>query len=180
MTPQQHKALLRSLIRRIILTCPQPDEIDAKVVWVSGAMTQLSIRPPVHRIRDLRDYDQLLARLRSLSEQGYHDAQIAAQLTAEGFRSARSPTVLPSLVTRLRHAAGIVSVTAQFRSREKLDGWWATWGLARALHVDRNWLYAKIQDGSLPAHRHPVIGQYLIPNDPEVFKRLAAQVPSRS
>jgi Recombinase/Recombinase zinc beta ribbon domain len=180
LTLEHQKALLRSLIRRIILTRPQPDEIDAKVVWVSGAMTPLSIRPPVRLTRDLREYDQLLARLRILSEQGYHDRQIAAQLTTEGFRSARSPAVLPSLVTRLRHAAGIVSVTAQFRSREKLDGCWTTWGLARALRVDRNWLYAKIQAGSLPAHRHPVIGQYLIPDDPEIFKRLAAQVPSRS
>ena len=179
LTPEQQKALLRSLIRRIILTRSHPDEIDAKVVWVSGAMTQLSIRPPVHLTRELRDYDQLVARLRILSEQGYHDREIAAQLTAEGFRSARSPAVLPSLVTRLRHAAGIVSVTAQFRSREKLDGCWTTWGLARALHVDRNWLYEKIQEGSLPAHRHPVIGQYLIPDDPEVFKRLAVHVPSR-
>jgi hypothetical protein len=143
-------------------------------------MTPLSIRPPVRLTRDLREYDQLLGRLRTLSEQGYHDRQIAAQLTAEGFRSARSPAVLPSLVTRLRHAAGIVSVTAQFRSQEKLDGCWTTYGLARALRVDRNWLYAKIQAGSLPAHRHPVSGQYLIPDDPEIFKRLAAQVPSRS
>jgi len=143
-------------------------------------MSRLSIRPPVQFTRDLRDYDQMLVRLRTLSEQGYHDREIAAQLTAEGFRSARSPTVLPSLVTRLRRVGGIVSVTAQFRSREKLDGCWTTWGLARALHVDRNWLYAKIQQGLLPAHRHPVIGQYLIPDDPEVVKRLAAQIPSRS
>jgi hypothetical protein len=180
LTLEHQKTLLRSLIRRIILTRPQRDEVDAAVVWVSGAMSRLSIRPPVQFTRDLRDYDQMLARLRALSEQGYHDSEIAAQLTAEGFRSARRPTVLPSLVTRLRRAGGIVSVTAQFRSREKLDGCWTTWGLARALHVDRNWLYAKIQQGLLPAHRHPVIGQYLIPDDPEVVKRLAAQIPSRS
>jgi len=180
LTLEHQKALLRSLIRRIILIRPQPDEVDATVVWVSGAMSRLSIRPPVQFTRDLRDYDQMLVRLRTLSEQGYHDREIAAQLTAEGFRSARSPTVLPSLVTRLRREGGIVSVTAQFRSREKLDGCWTTWGLARALHVDRNWLYAKIQQGLLPAHRHPVIGQYLIRDDPEVVKRLAAQIPSRS
>jgi DNA invertase Pin-like site-specific DNA recombinase len=179
-TPEQQKALLRSLIRRIILTRPQPDEVDAKVVWVSGAVSRLSIRPPVQLTRDLRDYDQLLVRLRTLSEQGYHDREVAAQLTAEGFRSARRPTVLPSLVTRLRHAAGLVSLTAQFRSQEKMENCWTIWGLARALHVDRNWLYVKIHEGTLPAHRHPVIGQYLIPDDPDVFKWLAAHVPSRS
>jgi DNA invertase Pin-like site-specific DNA recombinase len=179
LTPEQQKALLRSLIRRVILTRPQPDEIEAQVVWVSGAMTRLSIRPPVQLTRDLRDYEQLLARLRTLSEQGYHDGEIAAQLTAEGFRSARSPAVLPSLVKRLRSAGGIVSVTAQFRRQEKIEGCWTIWGLARALQVDRNWLYAKIHEGTLPAHRHPVIGHYLIPDDPQVFQWLAAHVPSR-
>jgi hypothetical protein len=149
-------------------------------VWVSGAVSRLSIRPPVQLTRDLRDYDQLIARLRTLSEPGYHDRAIAAQLTAEGFRSARRPTVLPSLVTRLRHAAGLLSLTAQFRSQEKMEGYWTIWGLARALHVERNWLSAKIQEGTVPARRHPVIGQYLIPADPEVFQQLVAQIPSRS
>ncbi len=178
LTVEQQKAVLRSLIRRIILTRPKPDEVEAKVVWVSGAMTRLSIRPPVHLTRDLRDHNQLVARIRALSEQGYHDGEIARQLTAEGFRSARSSTVLPSLVKRVRQAEGLVSLTAQFRSQEKVEGCWTTWGLARALKVNRDWLYVQIHAGTLPAQRHPVLGQYLIPDDPEVFKYLAAHVPT--
>ena len=177
LTVEQQKELLRSLIRRIILTRPKPDEVEAKVVWVSGAMTRLSIRPPVHLTRDLRDHDQLVARIQALSMQGHHDGEIARQLTEEGFRSARSNTVLPSLVKRVRQAEGLVSLTAQFRSQEKIEDCWTTWGLARALNVDRNWLYARIHAGTLPAQRHPVLGQYLIPDDPEVFKQLAAHVP---
>jgi DNA invertase Pin-like site-specific DNA recombinase len=177
LTAEQQKELLRSLIRRIILTRPKPDEVEAKVVWVSGAMTRLSIRPPVQLTRDLRDHDQLVARIRALSAQGYHDGEIAQHLTVEGFRSARSNTVLPSLVKRVRQAEGLVSLTAQFRSQEKIEDCWTTWGLARALNVDRNWLYARIHAGTLPAQRHPVLGQYLIPDDPEVFKQLAAHVP---
>ena len=38
--------------------------------------------------------------------------------------------------------------------------------------VDRDRLYARIKDGTLPATRHPVIGHYLIPNDPVVFAQL--------
>jgi hypothetical protein len=177
LTAAQQKELLRSLIRRIILTRPRPDEVEAKVVWVSGAMTCLSIRPPVHLTRDLRDHDQFVARIRALSAQGYHDGEIARQLTEEGFRSARSNTVLPSLVKRVRQAEGLVSLTAQFRSQKKIEGCWTTWGLARALNVNRDWLYVQIHAGILPAQRHPVLGQYLIPDDPEVFKYLAAHVP---
>ena len=95
-------------------------------------MTPLSIRPPVHLTRDLRDHDQLVARIQALSALGYHDGEIARHLTAEGFRSARSSTVLPSLVKRVRQAEGVVSLTAQFRSQEKREGCWTTWGLARA------------------------------------------------
>ena len=178
LTAEQQTEVLCSLIRRIILIRPKPDEVEARVVWVSGAMTCLSIRPPVHLTRDLRDHDQFVARIRALSTQGYHDGEIARQLTEEGFRSARSNTVLPSLVKRVRQAEGLVSLTAQFRSQEKIEGCWTTWGLARALNVDRDWLYARIHAGILPAQRHPVIGQYLIPDDPAVFKQLAAQVPA--
>jgi hypothetical protein len=179
LTPEQQKEVLRSLIRRIILTRPRLDEVEAKVVWVSGAMTRLVIHPPVYLTRDLGNYDQLVTRIRGLSEQGTHDGEIARHLTLEGFRSARSSTVLPSLVKRVRQAEGIVSLTAQFCRQEKIGGCWTIWGLARALNVDRDWLYTRIQTGILPAQRHPLIGYYLIPDDPDLFKQLAEQVPSR-
>jgi len=37
LTPAQQKEVLRSLIRRVILTRPTPDTVEARVVWVSGA-----------------------------------------------------------------------------------------------------------------------------------------------
>jgi len=52
------------------------------------------------------------------------------------------------------------------------------WGLARALHVDRDWLYARIKDGTLPATRHPVIGHSLIPDDPGLLAQLQARLPA--
>ena len=48
-------------------------------------------------------------------------------------------------------------------------------GLAQELDVHRNWLYTRIHDRTLPATRHPVTGQYLVPDDPEVLARLRAQ-----
>jgi len=48
------------------------------------------------------------------------------------------------------------------------------WGLTRALHVDRDWLYARIKDGTLPAARHPVSGHYLSPDDPRLLAQLHA------
>jgi len=167
------------LIRRVVLTRPQPDTVEANVIWVSGAMTPLVIHPPVWRLADLSGHERLVARVRELSAEGYHDKEVARQLSAEGFRSPRSEQVLPSLVTRIRRARGQLTVTAQFRQQEKIEGQWTIWGLARALQVDRNWLYVRIQAGRLPATRHPIIGHYLIPDDPEVLEQLKAERPPR-
>ena len=171
------KELLRCLIRRVLVTRPQPDTVEATVVWVSGATTRLTVHPPVAHTADLSDYDRLVARTVELIAAGHQDGAIARQLTAEGFRSARSADVPTTLVTRLRRQVGQPSLTTQFRAQEKIDGQWTVWGLARALNVDRNWLYARIKAGSLPATRHPVIGYYLIPDEPAMFRQLVAQRP---
>src|SRR5258708_17823694 len=49
LTPAQQKELLRSLIRRIIVTRPTPDTVEARVVWDSGADTPFSAHPPISR-----------------------------------------------------------------------------------------------------------------------------------
>ncbi len=41
------KELLRSVIRRIILTRPQADAIEVKLVWVSGAVSLVAAQPPI-------------------------------------------------------------------------------------------------------------------------------------
>lgn len=163
----------------MVLSRPQPDRVEANVVWVTGAMTPLVVHPPVWRLADLADQERLVARVQELSAEGYHDKDIACRLSAEGFRSPRSEQFLPSLVTRIRRAHGQITLTAQFRRQEKGEGQWTIWGLARALQVDRNWLYVRIQDGRLPATRHPIIGHYLIPDDPDILEQLKTERPPR-
>ena len=178
LTPAHQKELLRGLIRRVVLTKPQPDTVVATVVWVSGAMTPLTTRPPLNRTANLSEYDRLVARVGELCADGYQDGAIARQLTTEGFRSAHHDHVPTTLVTRLRRQHGFPSLTTQFRQQVHIDGQWTVWGLARALHVDRDWLYARIKDGTLPATRHPVSGHYLIPDDPAVLAQLKARLPA--
>jgi hypothetical protein len=66
-----------------------------------------------------------------------------------------------------------------FRGQDQIAGQWTVWGLSRALQVDRNWLYVRIHADLIPATRHPVIGHYLIPDDPALLEHLRAQRPSR-
>jgi hypothetical protein len=177
LTPAHKKDLLRALIRRVVVTRPRPDSVEATIVWVSGVTTRLTVQPPVAHAIDLSSYDRLVARLVELVAAGYQDHAIAEQLTAEGFRSAHYAHVPITLVTRLRRQQHQPSLTTQFRGREKIDGQWTVWGLSRALAVDRNWLYTRIKTGALPATRHPLIGHYLILDEPQLLDQLEAQRP---
>jgi DNA invertase Pin-like site-specific DNA recombinase len=175
LTPAHRKELLRSLVRHVIVSRPRPDTVEAQVVWVSGAVTPLALHPPILRGADVSDYEAFVARVLELGAAGHHDRTIAERLTAEGFRSARRSTVPVSLVGEIRRARGQVAVTEQFKTEAKLDGQWTVQGLAREVGVHRNWLYARIRAGRLPATRHPVTRHYLIPDDPDLIRELTAQ-----
>jgi DNA invertase Pin-like site-specific DNA recombinase len=173
--PAQQKALLRSLIRRVVLIRPRPDTVAVRIVWISGAVSPLEVHPRINRARDVADYERLVERIVALSREGHPDREIARQLTAEGFRSARTAQVPYRLVVRVRTAQGIPSLTEQLKRGDKFAGQWTIGGLARALGVDRNWIYYRIQQGRLPAQRHPVTGHYLIRDDPRLLDQLRPQ-----
>jgi len=120
-------------------------------------------------------YERLVERILALGAQGYQDPEIARQVTAEGFRSARSARIPASLVGEIRRARGQISLTEQFKTQAKVEGQWTVFGLAQELAVHRNWLYTRIHKGTLPATRHSVTGHYLIADEPELLAKLRAQ-----
>lgn len=133
LTPAHQKDLLRSLIRRVILTRSAPARLEVTLVWISGAITPLAVPLPTYRTTDLAAYAELAARVAVLSQTGASDQAIAAQVSAEGFHAARQPTVSAELVGKLRRAQGGVAVRQQFRTQARIDGQWTTHGLAQAL-----------------------------------------------
>jgi DNA invertase Pin-like site-specific DNA recombinase len=179
LTAVQQKALLRSLIRRIILTRPQPDTVEVKVIWVSGAISLLRVEPRLHRAVDRGDYARLVERILALSGAGYQDPAIARQLTAEGFRSARSQEVPVELVYKVRHAHGQPARTEQFRRQAKIEGCWTVGGLAQEMQVTSNWLRKQIRLGRVPATRDPTTGRYLIADGAEVLEALKTCIAAR-
>jgi DNA invertase Pin-like site-specific DNA recombinase len=176
LSPLHKKELLRSLIRRVILTRPRPDIVDVKVVWVSGAMSLLTVHPPIHRAAALSEYARVVDRVLALSAEGYPDAEIARRLTAEGFRSARRPAVPKTWVAKIRRSHRQPSLADQFRWQDQIDGQWTVRGLARHLQVKRSWVYHHLAAGHIPTTRHPATGHYLIPNDPSLLAQLQARL----
>jgi DNA invertase Pin-like site-specific DNA recombinase len=176
---EHKKEMLRSLIRRTVLSRPQSERTEIRIVWISGAVSTLSVPQPLRRVRDLSGYEEMVERILTLSAEGYTDAKIARNLTEEGFRAARSKEGIPRVfITDVRCERGISSVFETQKGREKLEGSWTVLGLAKALGVSHNRIYRLIHNGSLTTERHPKTGRYLIADDPELIaglrRRLAA------
>lgn len=180
LTVSQKKQLLRSLISRVVLSRPEQDVVEARIVWVSGAYSILCVNPPVlHRTTQLGNYQELVERILELAAEGHQDTEIARRLTKEGFRSARLPYVNRELVEKIRAKHGQPSLTGSQYSREKIDGCWGAPGLARRLGTSECWLRAKITEGTIPAHRHPTTRRWLIPDDPVLMERLEKLAAAR-
>src|SRR5262249_14419604 len=54
-----------------------PDTLEATVVWVSGAVTPLTLHPPIQPTADLGGYETFVARVLALGAAGYQDQEIA-------------------------------------------------------------------------------------------------------
>lgn len=176
----QKKELLRSLIRRVVLSRPEQDGVEAKVVWVSGAYSVLRVTPPVlHRTNQLGNYEGLVERILKLASEGHQDTEIARRLSEEGFRSARLPYVTRPLVEKIRAKHGQPSLTGNQYSCEKIEGCWSAPGLARRLGVSEEWVRKKASEGAIPAERHPTTKRWLIPDDPVLLERLKKLAASR-
>jgi hypothetical protein len=180
LSPSQKKELLRSLIRRVVLSRPEQDAVEAKIVWVSGAYSVVRVNPPVlHRTTQLGNHEELVERILELAVEGHQDTEIARRLTEEGFRSARLPYVTRPLVEKIRAKHGQPSLTGSQYCREKIDGCWSAPGLARRLGVSEEWVRKKAAGGAIPAERHPTTKRWLIPDDPVLLERLEKLAASR-
>ncbi len=132
----------------------------------------MRVRSPINRVADVSGYDQLVERVLELSEEGYPDAEIARLLTEEGFHSAHSEDIPRALVVKLRLRHESRSVLRRFTHKEKVDGYWTVYGLARELGVNRGWVYTRIHSQTIPATCYRHSGCYVIEDDPELIARL--------
>ncbi len=170
---------MRSLVARVILTRTKPDEVEVKIVWVSGHFSVQQVTPPIHRQQDVSRYTEFVARLHTLYEHGYTDAHMASQLTGEGFHTACNHAVSSRTVLTIRRQHGWVSHYHRHRRADQVEGQWTIHGLAKALGVDRDWFYRRIYAGRLRApdvERLPGYGNYVIRDDPALLQRLRDEV----
>jgi DNA invertase Pin-like site-specific DNA recombinase len=175
----QKKELLRSLISHVIVRRPAPDQIALRIVWISGCHTDRTTLTVIHREQDVSGYEQLVERIYQLWQQGHKDEAMAAQLTGEGFHSARSSHVAPKSVMKIRLAHGWYLPFEQMRGVEEVDGYLTARGLAKRIQVDESTVHRFIYKGVIPAEyvtRDPPACVYLIRNDEQLLARLRQRV----
>jgi hypothetical protein len=175
----EKKELLRCLISEVILRRVEADTVEARIVWVSGHYTIKQARAPIHRDQNVSGYDQMVLRIEALLEQGLNNGQIAAQLSREGFHSARHSGVSAKCVQKIRLKQGWYLNLHRSRGAFQLDGFLTPRGLAARLGVERTWVYNRIYSGRIDpshVHRDPQSNIHLIQDDPDLISRLRQQI----
>ncbi len=123
---QQHKkALLRTLIDKVVVHRLARDQMQARIVWKGGETTTLLIPVPIGTFKDLAGAETMQRLILERSVAGIPDEAIAQELTELGYRSPMGLVVLPSTVRGIRLKLPltliligfmIVSITERFTS----------------------------------------------------------------
>lgn len=166
--------MLRCLISRVILSRPTPDNTNIKIVWISGGYWEINASTNTKKTSDIHNYGALLKRIKCLWKSKISDKQMARQLTEEGFRSARTATLLPHTIMRIRVSQGWRSSPGKLGPRRVPEGCLSASGLAKRLGISRITIYRYLKAGKIDSKyilKH-TRGTLLIKDDPGLIKSL--------
>src|SRR4029434_11113345 len=82
----QKKALLRCLLDKVVVQRVGRDQVQIRIVWRGGAVTECVILIPVGSLAELSTGQELEARVLALHKMGKRDEDIVQELSAAGFR----------------------------------------------------------------------------------------------
>lgn len=171
-TSTDRKDIIRCLVDRVDVAAHSNSEfMDVTIHWKGRFTSQHEIPRSVGTYRQLRDYNDLVQRLRDLHEKGLTISQIAEQLNEEGFvpprrRGRYTGRILAPLLKQL----GLVG---EHRRTDILrsDEWWVR-DLAKELGVGTQKVYYWIKQQWLHARRSPLRKHWIAWADADEIKRL--------
>jgi Recombinase/Recombinase zinc beta ribbon domain len=169
----QKKSLLRSLIDKVVVHRVggrRGDRIHLRVVWRGGATTSVDLPVSVGRFADRTGAAEMEATILRLARQGRSDTDIAATLTAQGHRSARGATVLPSTVKTIRLRYRLLNSESQSHPRH-VEGYLTIPQLAEKLKIPRHWISDRIHNGTIVVEKDPATRCYLFPDNPDTLRQ---------
>ena len=167
----QKKAFLRCLIDKVVIQRAVRDCVRTRIVWRGGADSLLEIPIAVGAFSALSGAKELEEKMVALIKQGWSDAEIAEQLTAEGARSPRREKVIESTVRNIRLKHGI-KVNRNHPHRHRPPGHLPIAQLSQLIEAPQHWIYFQIRSGRIIVNRDPVTRHYLFPDQPKTIKLL--------
>ena len=173
-TDADRKQLIRHLIERVQVTVAGTSEkAEVQVVWAGGHRTTAQITRPVASLTQLSYYPQLAQRARELAHAGLTHAQIAAQLTTEGFRPPkRCEAFTAAAVSDLLRAAGAQQSRNPARRPALTQHEWWLRDLADHLGMSHITLDSWVRRGWAAGYLHPTIKRIVVRAGPAEVKRL--------
>ena len=171
----QKKALLRSLIDKVVIHRLAPDQVQTRVVWRGGATTSDVVRVTVGKFAWLSGAAEMEATIQRMATEGHSDAAIAEHLTEAGHRSPRADRVLESTVRLTRLRLGILRRAHQSHPRH-VEGFLTIPQLAKKLGVSRWWISDRIANGTIKAKKDEKKKCYLFPDTPAMLAEMKALI----
>ena len=173
-TDADRKQLIRHLVERVQVTVLGTSEkAEVQVVWAGGHRTAAQITRPVASLTQLSYYPQLAERACELADAGLTHAQIAAQLTTEGFRPPkRCEAFTAAAVSDLLRAAGAQRPRSPARRPPLAEHEWWLRDLAACLGMSAITLDSWVRRGWAAGYLHPAINRIVVRADPAEVQRL--------
>ena len=178
LTQQQKKALLRSLIDKVVIRRVRRDTVHARVVWKGGEVTIAEIPIPVGSLAELSQAKEMESQIVQLASEGHSDEEIAQRLTRAGYRSPLRRVVLPSTVKTIRLRHRIMIIRHQSHPRQ-IAGHLTVPQLVEKLGVSHHWIYDRIHNGTIQVTKDRETGLYLFPDQAKTLERFRKLVAGK-
>jgi DNA invertase Pin-like site-specific DNA recombinase len=152
------KTIIRHLIERIVIGVQDDSEyVDVAVHWAGGFVSHHELVRPVGHFEQLRNFDQIMDQAIRMMEGGRSNAEIAARLNKEGYRSPQGRPFTVHLVRNLLRNRGIARFRVPKEGMSVLlgrDEWWPE-ELARHLGMPRSTLCSWCRRGWILGRQLP-------------------------
>lgn len=168
--PSQKKALLRSLIQKVVLQRQTTGQVQLRLVWKGGAVTETQVVLRVAAWSSLPNATEVQAEILRLARNGLSDEWIAFSLSQQGFRSSYVEHLPLGTVTRYRTNQRVPSpISMQSRAP---TGWLTLSQAARRTGIHRNAIMERILQGSLRLPVEEPSRRFLFPDNLEALGEL--------
>jgi DNA invertase Pin-like site-specific DNA recombinase len=167
----QQKSLLRCLVEKVVVQRLPGALVQARIIWKGGDASSAVIPMRAASWSELPFAADVEAMIAPMAREGRSDQEIATELTAQGYRSARTSGFSAHMVLRMRLRQRVLRDHRESRPRS-VPGFLTVAQLAGQLKISPSLIYDRIASGAIEIARDPKWRRYLFPDKPKTITML--------